>query len=90
MPNATFDKLVSDVAELKANQVEIMANHVYIKANQVEIKTKLDLVLQLKQNLLDLFQVFSPKKDRQEEHNVSSSTMDEADTTTTPFPTNTS
>ena len=38
MPNITLDKLVSDVAQLKANQMDMMASHVYIKANQVEIK----------------------------------------------------
>ena len=72
MPNATFDKLVSDVAELKANQMEMTDSHMYIKANQIEIKAKLDLVLQLEQKLLDLFQVFSQKKDKQEKHSVSS------------------
>ena len=36
--NATLDKLVSEVAQLKGNQVEMMASHVFIKANQDEIK----------------------------------------------------
>ena len=92
IPNATLDKLVSEVAQLKTNQVEMMAFHVYIKTNQaeiktnqVEIKTKLDLVLQLEQKLLNLFQVFGQKKDRP---TVLTSATDEADRASTPFPTN--
>ena len=72
IPNATLDKLVSEVAQLKANQVEMMASHVYIKANhveikanQVEIKAKLDLVLQLEKNLLDLFKFLAKRKTSQ-------------------------
>ena len=94
MPNTIFDKLVSDVAQLKAKQMEIMASHVYIKVNQaeiklnqVDIKAKLDLVLQLEQKLLDLFQVFSKKEDMQEEHGVPTSTTDDAGT---PHPPNNS
>ena len=82
IPNAALDKLASEVAQLKANQLDMMASHVFIKANQAEIKAKLDLVLQLEQKLLDLFQVFSQKEDRP---TVSTSAIDEADRAFTSF-----
>ena len=68
--------------EMMASHVYIKANHAEIKANQVEIKAKLDLVLQLEQKLLDLFQVFGQKEDRP---TVLTSTIDEADRASTSF-----
>ena len=64
---ATFDKLVADVAEVKANVVEVKADVPEVKANQLEIKSKLDLLLQ----------ILSQNEDKKEEHGASSTT-DEA------------